>query len=167
MASAGFAIASLVISAATSAYSINQSQKSAEAAAETRENLLNRRRTDERNTLRENTKRRLEDKKRYLSKVRVANAASGMANSGTQLAVFGEIESRLDDQTNAATDEAFSSIASIDSQIANNQFALEQKKAATNLQYMSLAVSTATSGYKANAEHKDKYGSSLFSIFAS
>lgn len=165
MASAGFAIASLVISAATTAYSIDQSKKSAEAAAETRENLLMRRRTDERNALRENTKRRLDDKKRYLSKLRVAQAASGMSNSGTQLEVFGEIESRLDEQTNEATSQAFSRITNIDSQIANNKFALGQQKAAANMQFVSLAANTFSQGYQMNAAHQDRYGKSMFSIF--
>ena len=102
MATAPFQAAALIVgtfaSTAATAYGINQSKKAAEVEGQAREDMLDRKQEDARNALRENTKRRLQEKKRMLSRVRVQNARSGMANSGTQLAVLGEIESRLDER---------------------------------------------------------------------
>ena len=159
-------IATLALSAATTAYQIDHSKKAANAAAKTRENLLERRKTDERNVLRENTRRRLENKKRYLSKLRVQQAASGFTNSGTQLAVFGEIESRLDEGIDEATSQAFSRLNNYDSQIANSKFSNKLSNSASNLQFMALAANTATSAYTSYKGDVDRYGKdNVFSIF--
>lgn len=159
-------VATLVISAATSAYQINHAKKSAQAAGETRENLLKRKQTDERNTLRENTNRRLDDKKRYLKKLRVQQAASGFVNSGTQLEVFGEIENRLDEGIDEATSQGFTRLNNYDAQIANSQFATQQSNASANLQFAALGVNTAVAGVKGYRDDVDRNGKSAFSIFS-
>ena len=74
-----------------------QAGQAAEVEAKYRQDLLARQAESDRNDLRENTSRRLSERERHMAELRVMNAARGMANSGTQLAVMGEIESRLDD----------------------------------------------------------------------
>lgn len=156
----------LIVSAASSVYGHNQQVAAANAATKTQENLLNRRIQDQRNATVENSKRRLAERDRYLSKVRVQNAASGFSNSGTQLAVFGEIQNRLDEQINEATSQAFTQINQNQDRIRANRFANDQRVSALNTQLGASLINTAVGGYRQGKADYNRYGgNNPFGIF--
>lgn len=161
-----FAIASIVISAAATAYGIEQSKAAAEAEAKTRENLLERRQADARNALRENTRRRLEEKKRRLARIRVQNAASGLTNSGTQLAVFGEIESRLDEGIDEATSRGMGTIGNYAHQIELSKFQTRINAKTAQSQHIANVGQSVRKYAKSYASNYDRTGSDPFSIYS-
>lgn len=119
-------------------YASIQAQKSAsyaaDAEADYREKLLARKATDEKNALRENSRIRLLERQRAMAELRVSQAASGMAFSGTALAVFGEIGSRYDDQINEATNQGLDRIASYNHQIQVSKWSTDMRHSAEKLE---------------------------------
>lgn len=163
MASAGLIVP--LIGMAAGAYSIDASKKAAGVEAEVREDHLKRKQEDARNALRENTKRRLQEKKRRLARVRVQNAASGMANSGTQLAVFGEIESRLDEGIDEATSRSMGVISNYQSQIDNSKFQTSLNAKAAGTAQFANVIQGVGKGVTAYAGNYDRTGQDPFNIY--
>tara|TARA_R110000764_G_scaffold16146_3_gene45367 strand:- start:1882 stop:2382 length:501 start_codon:yes stop_codon:yes gene_type:complete len=163
MASIPIAAYAILTTAASTAYGINQSKQAAKVEHKNRENTLARRQENERNALRENTKRRLEEKKRRLSRIRVQNAASGLTNSGTQLAVFGEVESRLDEGIDEATSKSMGRINDYSHQIELSKFSTQMKvQAANTSQYTNLVktgvrLGAAKKAAEDNGTYKDPF----------
>jgi len=160
-------VASTVLSTGASIYGAHQSKLAAQAEAKTRENFLNRKRMDERNALKTNTKRRLEERQRHLSQVRVQNAASGMANSGTQLAVFGEIGSRLDEGIDEATSRSMGTISNYGHQIEQSKFMTGLNNRAANISMVSAGIQGVTSLASGLSNNYDRSGKGVdpFAIF--
>lgn len=159
------ALASAAISTGAAMYAQDQSTKAANAESKYREQLLTRRAGSEREALRENSRRRMIDRDRQLSEIRARQAAAGFANSGTQLAVFGEIRSRMDDEIDSATNQGLNQLANYSDQISMSKFATSQRNAAHSTNMLSTAVQGATgaaSGYRDNYRHT---GQDPFSIF--
>lgn len=159
------ALASAAISTGGTMYAQKQASRAADAEANYREGILARRATDERNALRENTKRRFAERQRRLAEVRARQAASGFAESGTQLVVFGEFQSRLDEEIEEATNQGIDRVASHNEQIRMSQFATGQRKSAERINQYSTLMQGATaagSGYYSNYRQT---GGDPFSLF--
>jgi len=154
-----------IVSGMASAYGIDQAKQSAKVEAKNRQNVLARRQEDERNALRENTRRRLDEKKRHLAKVRVQNATSGFANSGTQLAVFGEIESRLDESINEATSRSMASINKYGQQIKLSKHSAKIQNKAFRTAQIGNVIKTGTKAAGAYSNNYDRSGYDPFSIY--
>lgn len=108
-----FLIATLISGAGTAvaqAQSAQAAKGQANAQAETQRRALKRQEADQRNALRENSRRALEDKKRYIASIRAQQARSGMNFSGTALQVFGELEDSYDQRINDQQDQALNQI---------------------------------------------------------
>jgi len=109
-------IALAVGTTATSIYAADAqadaANEAAQAEADARQRALDRKSTNERNALKENQLRRKEMRDRKLAELRVAQAASGFADNGTQLAVFGAFRNRLDDEIDQGTNQALDRLSS-------------------------------------------------------
>lgn len=158
------------ISIATSIYGIRQQSAAAKAQAGYQTAILKRREEDERNTLRENSRRALIDRERALAEVRVSQAARGFSASGTNLAVFGEIENQLDDRINQASNQALDSISQIQGQSQMIRFSEQQRKSAIPMQYAGAFIKGATQAYAGGKQDYALYGDKAanpFGIFSS
>lgn len=159
------ALASAAISTGATMYAQDRASKAADAEAKYREGLLSRRATDERNALRENSKRRFAERRRRLAEVRARQAATGFANSGTQLVVFGEFRSRLDEEIEDATNQGVDRIASHNQQIQMSQFTTKQRKSAERINQYSTLVKGATSAGSGYYSNYRETGGDPFSLF--
>lgn len=145
-------------------------QKSAENAAnaqsKSQQNLLERRKEDQRQALVENSKRQQRNKERQLAQVRASQAASGFnTESGTSLAIFGEIETRIDENINEQTSRALDGLGQLQSQKDQLAFGDELRSQAGSTQRLAVGIQGATqfaSGYTSNY---DRTGSDVFGIF--
>ena len=99
-----------------------------------------------------------------MAQVRASQAAGGFSQtSGTPLAVFGEIESRLDEQINEQTNRALDALSSIKSQRDNLAYSdsLRDSAYSTNLLATGIAgVASYAVGYKKDyqASGDDPFG---------
>ena len=108
----------IALSTAYAAYSSSQQTKHATKAAKAestaRQNLYDREEQNQKNALTENSRTRLRDRERKLAELRVHQAASGFSSSGgTQLAIFGDFKSKLDDRIDEATNQGLDRIAQV------------------------------------------------------
>jgi hypothetical protein len=144
-----------------------QAGQAAKAEASYQTSLLTRKAESERDALRENTRRQLIDKERQLAEVRVSNAARGFANSGTQLAVFGDIDSRLNDRINQSASQAMGQIANYNEQKRMIAFSEAQRKAAAPLETAGILIGAATKQYAGMKSDYQTFGDKAnpFGIF--
>tara|TARA_R110000868_G_scaffold124963_5_gene330206 strand:+ start:1017 stop:1529 length:513 start_codon:yes stop_codon:yes gene_type:complete len=144
-----------------------QAGQAAKAEAGYQTGLLTRKAESERDVLRENSRRQLIEKERQLAEVRVSNAARGFANSGTQLAVFGDIGSRLDDRINQSASQAMGQVASYNEQKRMIAFGETQRKAAVPLQTAGILVGAAVKQYAGMKSDYNTFGDKAnpFGIF--
>lgn len=126
-------VGSAVVQTVGSIQAQKHASKAADVEAKYREDLLARKSTDERNVLRENSTRRLRERQRRMAEIRAEQAARGFADSGTPLAVFGEIESILDDQINQATNQGLDQISQYNEQIKMSRFSSANRREAESL----------------------------------
>lgn len=135
-------------------------QSAADAASENQQNILDRKEESQRQALTENTKRLQANKTRQLAQLRASQAAGGFSeNSGTSVAVFGDIESRVDEEINENTNRALDMLGQINNQRANLKFGDKVRKTAGRFQMATTLIGGATdfaSGYSANYDRTKK-----------
>lgn len=161
----------LAIAAISSAGAGIYAQKSAEDAAnaqsKSQQDLLERKQSNQRQALIENTKRQARNKERQMAMVRLAQSASGFkTNSGTPLAVFGDIESGLDDEINETTSRALDAIGTSKSQIQNLRTGDKWRAHAGSIQRMAIGVEAATNYASAYGDNFDRSGQDPWSVFS-
>lgn len=151
-----------------------QTTKAANAAAEAeytaRKQLLERKQTDERNALKDNTTRRFDARDRRLAELRVAQAASGFAETGTQLAVFGEFKNRLDDDIDQGTNQALDRLASYREQVKLDRWStdnrINQNNFDSKMNMWSTIIGGVTKGASQSYSAYRETGKSPFDIFS-
>jgi hypothetical protein len=152
-------IASTVASTGAGLYAQKSAENAAQAQSENTQNLLERKRENQRQALIENSERQQGNKQRYLAQVRASQAASGFNTSGgTALAIFGDIESSLDDQINEATSQALDAINTTRNQGQSLQFGDKLRAQAGGISRAAIGINAATSfgaGYGANYDRND------------
>jgi hypothetical protein len=143
-----------------------QAEDAADAQSKSQQNLLERREEDQRQAMVENSKRLQGNKMRQLAQVRASQAASGFnTSSGTPLAVFGEIGTRMDDEINEQTNRALDAIGEIQNQSKNLAFNDTLRASAGGIQRMTLGVNAAASyGSTYKSDYK-RSGTDPFGIF--
>lgn len=159
------AIGATLFQTGVSMYSQNKAAQAADAQAKHEQQLLANRRDAERDALKKNTSKMLSDKRRKMAEVHAQQAARGFARSGTQLAVFGEIDDRLDEQIEATTNQALDRVAQYGNQIAMSKFDQKQRKSAAKMDMFSTALGGAVSAGFRGYQTKQKYGDQPFKIF--
>jgi L-rhamnose isomerase len=167
-----------VVSTAVGMYSQYRQTKVATATAKAelaaRQTYYKRAEDSQRNALKENTRIRLEERQRALSELRVNQAARGFASGGTQLAVFGDFKSRIDDQIDEATNQGLDQIAqirnrsSMDTFVAGNQ--ISQMKYSGRMGLISTGIEGATNIFQTKQKQDYMMGDnprrSPFSVFS-
>ena len=142
-----------------------QAGKAAEAEAESRQALLARRSSDTRNSMRENSRRMREDKARAMAAVRVQQAQAGFGETGTPLAVFGEIGSRYDEQIESVTDRSLNQLSDFAAQRQMIGFAEKQNKKSRKMSLLATGISTvAGAGFGYHTGFRET-GKDPFNIF--
>jgi len=159
-------IGSTLLSAGAGVIAQKSAQNAADAASESQQNFLDRKTEDERQALTENSKRQQRNKQRYLANLRANQAASGFnTTAGTPLAMFGEIESRIDDEIDESTNRALDSLSRIQSQKSNIAFGDKIRGAAAKTNMMAFGVKSATKFGSDYAANNERYGADPFGIF--
>lgn len=163
----GAFILSSVVGLGTSLYAQSAANNAAEAAANSQTNALNRQKENQRQTLIENSKRQLRNKERQLAQLRASQAASGFnTSSGTPLAIFGDIESRLDEQINEGTSQALDAIGNTQNQINNVAYGEDLRRQASGVNTAAIFVGAATKFGSGYASNYDRTGNDPFSVFS-
>ena len=138
----------------------------ANAASKNQQNILDRKEESQREALTENTKRLQVNKTRQLAQPRASQAAGGFSeNSGTSLAVFGDVESRVDEEINENTNRALDALGNIANQKKNLQFGDKVRKTAGRIKIVSTLIGGATQFGKGYGANYDRTGSDPFKIF--
>ena len=162
--------ATLLISSAvglgTSLHAQKASQNAADAAAKSQQNALERRKENQRQALIENTRRQERNKQRQLAQVRASQAASGFnTESGTPLAIFGDIESRLDEQVDESTSRGLDGISATNSQIDNIEFSDSLRDSAGRQERFAIGIGAVTKFSGDLTKNHDRTGFNPFGIF--
>lgn len=156
-----------VISSVVGFAAKKQAQAAANAQSKNQQNHLERAKENQRQALVENSKRQQQNKERQLAQIRVGQAASGFnTDGGTPLSIFGDIETRMDEQINEQMSSALDAIGNTESQIKNLQFGDKIRSAADKMDMVAFGVESAAkfgSGYTANY---DRTGSDPFGVFS-
>lgn len=139
--------------------------KAQEAQAAAQQEFIDRRIGSQRDALKENSSRLRENKKRSLAEMRVAQAASGMAASGSQLIVAGGIESRLDERINEALNQGLNRISSLSAQREMVGFASEQKSNQLTGQLINTAITAAGNSYSGYRSGYRQTGEDPWNLF--
>lgn len=126
--------------------------KAQQAAGEHSAKLLRIQADNQRDALKTNTRRKHEDRNRYLASVKVAQAANGtVSGTGTNALVFDDITSRLDEQIADFTNASLADIGRTDSAVTSTLWQAKHNAAATRLAAKGTLfkglVSTATQTY--------------------
>ena len=168
MADGGFSllVASTLLSTGASVYAQSSAKNAADAQSEHQQNVLKNRQDAQRNALVENTDRLQARKLRAMAQLRANQAASGFnTTSGTPLAVFGEMESRFDDEINESTNQALDAIGRIRSQQSGLRYGDRARSSAFGTNMIATGIGALTdfgTGYGANY---DRSGSDPFGVF--
>lgn len=166
MATAALVIGTLV-STGAGVYAQSAAKNAADAQSESQQNLLARREENQRVALSENSKRQQANKLRQLAQLRVAQAASGFrTDSGTPLAIFGDIETRIDEQINEQTSRALDAVGTIQSQRANLAFGDQLRSDAFGTNLLATGIQGASKYGSGYGRNYDRTGSDPFSIFS-
>ncbi len=111
MATVAIAAVGTIVSVVAQSRAKDAAEQSANAQAAHQQALLARQESNQRVALRENVKRQESNKVRQLAQLRVTQAAGGFnTTNGTQLAIFGDIETRLDEQVNEQISQGLDAI---------------------------------------------------------
>ena len=165
MATAALIVGTLV-SVGTGLHAQKSAENAAQAQSKSQQNLLERRKEDQRQALVENSKRQQRNKERQLAQVRASQAASGLnTQSGTSLAIFGDIESVLDENINEQTSRALDGLGQLESQRDQLAFGDELRADAGATQRLSIGIQGATQFASGYASNHDRTGSDPFNIF--
>jgi hypothetical protein len=165
MAAAIPLVVSTLVSTGGALYAQKSAENAANAQSEHNQNLLKRKKETQRAALAENSTRQQANKRRYLAKIRAQQAASGFnIDSGTPLAVFGEIESRLDEDINESTSRALDAIGNTDNQMKGLQFGDEQREIAGNVNRVGIGVKSVSDFSTGYSDNYQRYGSDPFGI---
>ena len=141
-------------------------QSAADASSKNQQNILDRRKEAERNKLNENSERLQSNKQRRLAQLKVEQAAGGFSTgSGTTLAVFGDIESRLDDEIDESTNQGLDIIGQINNQKANLKFGDKVRKTAGKFKMATTLINGATQFGSGYASNYDRTGKDPFNIY--
>lgn len=163
----GAFILSSVVGLGTQLYAQSASNNAAEAAAKSQANALNRQKENQRQALVENSKRQLRNKERQLAQLRASQAASGFnTDGGTPLVIFGDIESRLDEQINEGTSQALDAIGNTQNQINNVAYGESLRKQANGANTAAIFVGSAAKFASGYASNYDRTGDDPFSVFS-
>jgi len=167
VASTALLVASIASTAAATGaqlYAQKQAGKAADNEAKYKEALLQRKATDQRNMVSENSRTRLLERQRTLSELRVRMAERGFANSGTQLAVFGEFGSRLDDSIDEATTQGLGQVQAYNENIRMSKWMGESRRSAAKIDtFTTLAKGTTQLGSSLYTNYRETGNS--FGIF--
>lgn len=165
MASAPFMAAQAGIQAASGIFGSVQANAAAQAQASYERDVLRRKRSDAKNALKENKGRLADNKRRKLARIRVANAATGIANSGTQMDVFNTIESRYDEEINEYTTRALGEVAQYTNQIAMSKHTSKEADKALSTNLLGQAVGGIMGVGVGMKKDYDRTGKDPFNIF--
>ena len=135
-------------------------QSAADAASENQQNILDRKEESQRQALTENSKRLQNNKQRQLAQLKVEQAAGGFnTGGGSALAVFTDIESRIDEEIDESTNQGLDMLGQINNQRANLKFGDKVRKTAGRVQMATTLIGGATdfaSGYSDNYDRTRK-----------
>tara|TARA_R110000850_G_C9996151_1_gene468198 strand:- start:31770 stop:32294 length:525 start_codon:yes stop_codon:yes gene_type:complete len=161
-----FMVASAVLSTGATVYSQKAAKDSADAASEHQQNVLDRRHDSQRNAMVENSKRLQARKLRSLAQLRAQQAASGFnTDSGTPLAVFGEIESRFDDEIEESTNQALDALTRTRSQQAGLAFGDSARSSAFGPQMVATGIGALANFGSAYGANYDRTKQDPFGVF--
>tara|TARA_R110000772_G_scaffold55100_5_gene125721 strand:+ start:252 stop:890 length:639 start_codon:yes stop_codon:yes gene_type:complete len=161
-----FAIGSSIVGTGASVYSQIAAKDAADASSENQQQVLKQRQDNQRNALLENSDRLQARKMRAMAQVRASQAASGFnTGSGTSLAVFGEIESRFDDEINESTNQALDAIYKTRSQAAGLKFGDRARSSAFGVQLAATGIQGATNFASAYGANYDRSKQDPFGVF--
>lgn len=136
-----------------------RASQAAEDRAEYQADLQDRQATDERNTLRENMRRKMDDRRRYLAKVALHQANSGaMADTGTPLEVLGDITNRLDEEIYDYGEAALARVGQLRAGAEMSRYAAQQTAAARPISAFGSLLKTTASTYSAYDQAQYRYG---------
>ena len=168
MASAAVLIVSTLVSAGTALNAQKSAEEAANAQSQSQQNLLERRAEDQRQALVENSKRQQDNKQRRLAQLRASQAASGFdTTSGTSLAIFGDIEGRLDEDIDESISRGLDAIGTLDNQRDSLAFSDDLRADAGGAQRLGIGINAATgfvSGARSNFQRTGN-GPNPFGIF--
>ncbi len=144
-----------------------QASKAAKAESKYRVQQLNAKQAAERKAMETNAGRMIDERQRAMAAVRAQQAASGFqTGTGTQLAVFGEIGSRYDEQIDEATNRSLDQIASYRESARMERFTQKQEnKAALIGMGTTLLSGVATGANRMNQADKTFGQNNAFSFF--
>lgn len=161
-----FLIGSTVASAGVGLVAQRQAKAAADAQSQAQQDFLTRQQENQRQTLIENTRRQQANKMRMLAQVRAQQAIQGAnTTSGTPLAIFGDIENRIDEEIDEMTNQALDAIGRTRSQRQNLEFGDQVRAAADPINTMALGVRTLTNFGTGYADNYERFGSDPFGIF--
>lgn len=141
-------------------------QSAADASSKNQQNILDRKEESQRQALTENTKRLQANKTRQLAQLRVSQAAGGFSeNSGSSLAIFGDVESRIDEEINENTNRALDALGQINNQKANLKFGDKVRKTAGKIKMATTLINGATQFGSGYASNYDRTGKDPFNIY--
>ena len=147
-------------------YSQVVAKDAADAASENQQLTLEQRRQNQRNAMVENSDRLQARKLRAMAQVRASQAASGFnTGSGTALAIFGEMESRFDDEINESTNQALDAIYKTRSQAAGLKFGDRARSSAFGTQLAATGIKGLTDLGSAYGSNYDRTKSDPFGVF--
>ena len=162
-----FLIVSALASTGASMYAQKAGEDAANAQSKSQQNLLERKQSNQRQALVENTKRLARNKERQLAMVRLSQSASGFnTNAGTPLAVFGDIESGLDDEINETTSRALDAIGTTKSQAQNLRTGDKWRAHAGGIERMAIGVEGVSNYASAYAGNYDRSGQDPWSVYS-
>ena len=159
-------VGSTILSTGASLVAQKSAQNAADAQSESQQNLLQRRAEDQKQALSENARRQLENKQRQLARLRLAQAASGFkTDTGTPLAIFGDIESTLDQGIEEQTSQALAAYQYTRSQQTNLAYGDELRRQAGRVNRMAIGVQGVTQFVGGYQDNYERYKSDPFGIF--
>ena len=166
MATVGLLLATTLISTGATVIAQQSAKDAADAQSQSQQDALERSNENNRQALIENSRRQRRNKQRQLAQVRASQSASGFnTQGGTQLAIFGDIESRLDEQLNEQTSQALDVIGNRNSQISNLQFADGVRQSSFNTNLLSTGIQAGTSFGSGLRNNFNRTGDNPFGIF--
>lgn len=127
-----------------------QASRAAEDQAKYAAKLQDRQAADERETLKENARRKREDRNRYLARVALEQANSGIrSDQGTPVAVLGDITNRLDEELYDYTESALARIGQLQAGAAMSRYAARQERASRPVSAFGSLLQTGARAYGA------------------
>ena len=161
-----FLVISTLLSTTAGVVAQKSAKNAADAQSKSKQNFLERQQSDQREALVENSKRQQRNKQRQLAQLRASQAASGFNTEvGTPLAIFGDIETSLDERINDQTNQALDAISRTKSQINNLKFSDKLRDSAFKTDMLSTGVNAVTGFGQGYASNYDRTGQDPFKIF--